>query len=175
MRQVRTEQKTAERELVSKQAALSARVTELEAELLEAQNRRERSPSPPPPPPQRGDEDGPLMMIQDDVAQMMAEESADELGGEAPIVTECVWWAKNGGLPKAKPCYGKVTTLGHHYHGEIKLCERHVCTAREKGCRLIARPVGYKCSACSRTAEGKEKIKDYDYDRKQQRPHHRRH
>lgn len=158
-RQVRTGQKTA------KEAALSA-----------GEERRDRSPSPPPPS-QHSEEDRPL--IQDDVAPM-AEESDDERGGKEEIgesreekkeigAPECAWWAKYGDRPKAKPCYGEVSTLGHHYHGELNLCERHVCSAREQGCRLIARPAGYKCSACSRTADGKEKIKEYDRGRHEEK------
>jgi hypothetical protein len=125
--------------------------------------------------PPRHDVEEPLPMPEDDgPAMMMAEESDRDLDPSedepAPLVTECAWWAKYAERPTAKPCYGEITALGHHYHGELKLCARHVCTVRGPGCRLMARPVGFKCGACSRTEEGKERIKDYDFDRSQKRP-----
>jgi hypothetical protein len=128
-------------------------------------------------PPQQ-DVDEPLPMPEDDngpVDMMMPSEESDldpseqdEPGSE--VVTECAWWAKYADRPTAKPCYGEIATLGHHFHGELKLCARHVCTMRGPGCRLMARPVGFKCGACSRTEEGKERIKDYDFDRSRRRP-----
>jgi hypothetical protein len=139
------------------------RIQELEAELEGLRNPAASSP------PRHyyadADDNGP---------PMMAEESDD---GPPPPPTPpyeeeedeeedaCVWWAKYSDRPKAKPCYGEIATFGHHYHGEFKLCARHVCAERGPGCRLIARPVGYKCGACSRTEEGKDRIRDYDYDR----------
>jgi hypothetical protein len=80
-----------------------------------------------------------------------------------------MWWKKFGTRPNAKACYGDVSSYGHRRLGEIRLCQRHVCSDQHHGCRLIAREQGYKCATCSRTDEGKERIKDHDQERRHRR------
>jgi hypothetical protein len=147
------------------------RIQELEVELEALRN----PPSSPPRHDYADDDNGPPMMAEESddgppppPPPHNVEEASDP-EDDAQEAGECMWWTKYRDRPKAKPCYGEIATLGHHYHGELKLCARHVCTQRGPGCRLIARPVGHKCGACSRTDEGKERLKDYDYDRSRKR------
>jgi hypothetical protein len=167
--------------LEKEKAELIAYVEELEGE------RDAPPPRTPSPVREESDDDGeedkeepPIMPADDAGPGMMAEDSSsaheDHEPAPAPVPApapapahegnnECKWWAQYKDRPKAKPCYGQIATLGHHYHGVLKLCERHICTERGPGCRIIARPVGYKCGACSRTEEGKERRRQYDNDR----------
>lgn len=77
----------------------------------------------------------------------------------------CLWWTKYNTVLGAKQCYGKVTIYEHRHQGEVPLCNRHVCKAKEDGCRFICRDKGYQCGSCCRTAEGKARRRQYDNQR----------
>jgi hypothetical protein len=80
-------------------------------------------------------------------------------------VPQCLWWTRHGHRPAAKACAGQVVDQFHHANGAFKLCQQHTCARQDEGCRLVTRPTGRRCSACSRTEEGKERVKRYDSNR----------
>lgn len=84
---------------------------------------------------------------------------------------QCLWWTRNGERHDARPCAGAVADRFLHRLGAFKLCQQHTCSRGDEGCRLLIRTIGRRCSACSRTGDGKERIKKYD-SRRHKRVHY---
>ena len=82
------------------------------------------------------------------------------------IGLQCAWWEKHGNTGTKKVCAGAIASYLHRRFGEVLICARHVCSDRSNGCRIVSRKTGYQCSACTRTEEGKERIREKDRERK---------
>lgn len=148
---------------------LIAKCQELETRIARLTEPRE-PPAPPPPPP-HVEEPAPHAAAAVDpppdfnyVAGPEVEEEHEAEGEEEEHVG-CLWHTRYGDRPNVKACAGAVVDQFLHKQGAFKLCQQHTCVAKERGCRLVTRPTGRRCTACSRTDAGKERIKQYDSQR----------